>query len=119
MTEDLMVCDRRLQRLEKKILIEAGGTPSVVYEMKKQVDLFREKLEVWLNYFWDVAYWEIYGRKKDKNELKQITVIFQYTNNSAWTNSQMKIMFYDSTLCCLIITPSLTPNLKRCEMESP
>lgn len=39
-------CDLRLQGLEKKILIEAGETPAVVYEMKKQVDSFREKLEV-------------------------------------------------------------------------
>lgn len=36
----------RLQGLEKKILIEAGETPAVVYEMKKQIDSFREKLEV-------------------------------------------------------------------------
>lgn len=36
----------RLQSLEKKILIEAGETPAIVYEMKKQVDSFREKLEV-------------------------------------------------------------------------
>ncbi len=43
----LTVCDLRLQGLEKKILIEAGETPAVVYEMKKQVDSFREKLEVW------------------------------------------------------------------------
>lgn len=45
MTEDLTDRDR-LQGLEKKILIEAGETPAVVYEMKKQVDSFREKLEV-------------------------------------------------------------------------
>lgn len=36
----------RLQGLEKKILIEAGETPAVVYEMKRQVESFREKLEV-------------------------------------------------------------------------
>lgn len=36
----------RLQGLEKKMLIEAGETPAVVYEMKKQIDSFREKLEV-------------------------------------------------------------------------
>lgn len=41
-----MLCDLRLQGLEKKILIGAGETPAVVYEMKKQVDSFREKLEV-------------------------------------------------------------------------
>lgn len=43
----LNVWDLRLQGLEKKILIEAGETPAVVYEMKKQIDSFREKLEVW------------------------------------------------------------------------
>ena len=32
--------------MEKKILIEAGETPAVVYEMKRQVESFREKLEV-------------------------------------------------------------------------
>lgn len=42
----LNVWDLRLQGLEKKILIEAGETPAVVYEMKKQIDSFREKLEV-------------------------------------------------------------------------
>lgn len=46
----LMVCGCRLQGLEKKILSDAGETPTVVYEMKKQVDLFRQKLEVPLNH---------------------------------------------------------------------
>ncbi len=46
LNSSLFVCDFRLQGLEKKILIEAGETPAVVYEMKKQVDSFREKLEV-------------------------------------------------------------------------
>lgn len=41
-----VVCELRLQGLEKKLLIEAGETPAVVYEMKKQVDRFRDKLEV-------------------------------------------------------------------------
>ncbi|XP_029315174.1 high affinity cGMP-specific 3',5'-cyclic phosphodiesterase 9A [Cottoperca gobio] len=50
----------RLQGLEKKILIEAGETPAVVYEMKKQVDSFREKLESvehlsWLGLFKDLS----------------------------------------------------------------
>lgn len=38
--------DPRLQGLEKKIFFEASEAPAVVFEMKKQVDLFREKLEV-------------------------------------------------------------------------
>lgn len=47
----VMTCDLcRLQGLEKKILIQAGDTPAVVYEMKKQVDSFREKLEVRTKY---------------------------------------------------------------------
>ncbi|XP_075886963.1 high affinity cGMP-specific 3',5'-cyclic phosphodiesterase 9A [Nelusetta ayraudi] len=52
--------ERKLQSLEKKILIEAGETPAIVYEMKKQVDSFREKLESvehlsWLGLFKDLS----------------------------------------------------------------
>ncbi|KAG9349097.1 hypothetical protein JZ751_029417 [Albula glossodonta] len=36
-----------LQSLEKKILLEAGETPTIVYEIKNQVELFREKLEMY------------------------------------------------------------------------
>lgn len=36
----------RLQSLEKRILTEATETPAIVYEMKRQVESFREKLEV-------------------------------------------------------------------------
>ncbi|KAI3355925.1 hypothetical protein L3Q82_004473 [Scortum barcoo] len=36
---DLLSMEKRLQGLEKKILIEAGETPAVVYEMKKQPQL--------------------------------------------------------------------------------
>lgn len=46
MTHDLVTAILRLQGLEKKILTEAGETPAGVYEMKKQVDSFRKKLEV-------------------------------------------------------------------------
>uniref|UniRef100_A0A3Q3EAM4 Phosphodiesterase n=1 Tax=Labrus bergylta TaxID=56723 RepID=A0A3Q3EAM4_9LABR len=57
---DLSAMEKRLQGLEKKILIEAGETPAVVYEMKKQVDSFREKLESvehlsWLGLFKDLS----------------------------------------------------------------
>uniref|UniRef100_A0A672ZWH1 Phosphodiesterase n=1 Tax=Sphaeramia orbicularis TaxID=375764 RepID=A0A672ZWH1_9TELE len=57
---DLLSMEKRLQGLEKKILIEAGETPAVVYEMKKQVDSFREKLESvehlsWLGLFKDLS----------------------------------------------------------------
>ncbi|XP_061697479.1 high affinity cGMP-specific 3',5'-cyclic phosphodiesterase 9A [Syngnathoides biaculeatus] len=57
---DLSSMEKRLQCLEKKILIEAGNTPAVIYEMKKQVDLFREKLESvehlsWLGLFKDLS----------------------------------------------------------------
>ncbi|KAJ0005731.1 hypothetical protein NQD34_015625 [Periophthalmus magnuspinnatus] len=57
---DLLSMEKRLQGLEKKILIEGGETPAVVYEMKKQVDSFREKLESvehlsWLGLFKDLS----------------------------------------------------------------
>ncbi|KAG7463879.1 hypothetical protein MATL_G00181380 [Megalops atlanticus] len=57
---DLSSMEKRLQSLEKKILIEAGETPSIVYEMKNQVELFREKLESvehlsWLGLFKELS----------------------------------------------------------------
>ncbi|CAN9498070.1 unnamed protein product [Ophioblennius macclurei] len=57
---DLSSMEKRLQGLEKKILIEVGETPAVVYEMKKQVDSIREKLESvehlsWLGLFKDLS----------------------------------------------------------------
>ncbi|XP_054643102.1 high affinity cGMP-specific 3',5'-cyclic phosphodiesterase 9A isoform X2 [Dunckerocampus dactyliophorus] len=57
---DLSAMEKRLQGLEKKILIEAGDTPAVIYEMKKQVDSFRQKLESvehlsWLGLFKDLS----------------------------------------------------------------
>lgn len=42
---NVLICPR-LQGLEKKVLFAAGETPAVVLEMKKQVDCFRQKLEV-------------------------------------------------------------------------
>ncbi|CAL8240747.1 unnamed protein product [Merluccius merluccius] len=57
---DLSTMEKRLQGLEKKILTEVGETPAVVYEMKKQVDSFREKLESvehlsWLGLFKELS----------------------------------------------------------------
>ncbi|KAM9802504.1 high affinity cGMP-specific 3',5'-cyclic phosphodiesterase 9A isoform 3-T3 [Syngnathus typhle] len=57
---DLSSMEKRLKGLEKKILDEAGTTPAVIYEMKKQVDSFREKLESvehlsWLGLFKDLS----------------------------------------------------------------
>ncbi|KAK1902558.1 High affinity cGMP-specific 3'5'-cyclic phosphodiesterase 9A [Dissostichus eleginoides] len=57
---DLSSMEKRLQGLEKRILTEAGDAPAVVYEMKKQVDSFREKLESvehlsWLGLFKDLS----------------------------------------------------------------
>ncbi|XP_028664141.1 high affinity cGMP-specific 3',5'-cyclic phosphodiesterase 9A [Erpetoichthys calabaricus] len=57
---DLSSMEKRLQSLEKKILVEAGETPSIVYEMKSKVELFREKLEnvehlSWLGLFKDLS----------------------------------------------------------------
>ncbi|KAK1165913.1 high affinity cGMP-specific 3',5'-cyclic phosphodiesterase 9A-like isoform X1 [Acipenser oxyrinchus oxyrinchus] len=57
---DLSVMEKRLQSLEKKILGEAGETPSIVFEMKNQVESFREKLESvehlsWLGLFKELS----------------------------------------------------------------
>ena len=37
---------RRLSFLEKRVLVENGETPQQVEEMKRRVELFRERLEV-------------------------------------------------------------------------
>ncbi|XP_066544598.1 high affinity cGMP-specific 3',5'-cyclic phosphodiesterase 9A [Amia ocellicauda] len=57
---DLSSMEKRLQSLEKKILMESGETPSLVYEMKNQVESFREKLESvehlsWLGLFKELS----------------------------------------------------------------
>uniref|UniRef100_A0A8C7XTC1 Si:dkey-219c10.4 n=1 Tax=Oryzias sinensis TaxID=183150 RepID=A0A8C7XTC1_9TELE len=57
---DLSSIEKRLQCLERNILIYDDKTPSVVFEMKKQVDSFREKLEnvehlSWLGLFKDLS----------------------------------------------------------------
>lgn len=36
----------RLQSLEKRVYVESGDTPPIVYDMKHKVENFREKLEV-------------------------------------------------------------------------
>lgn len=72
-----MACDLRLQGLEKKILIEAGETPAVVYEMKKQVDSFREKLEVQTKYSGALKLLFKFGEKK----MELINMIIQWHNH--------------------------------------
>ncbi|XP_049341003.1 high affinity cGMP-specific 3',5'-cyclic phosphodiesterase 9A isoform X2 [Astyanax mexicanus] len=57
---DLSSMEKRLQSLEKKILTEASETPAIVYEMKRQVESFREKLESvehlsWLGLFKELS----------------------------------------------------------------
>ncbi|ROL52314.1 High affinity cGMP-specific 3',5'-cyclic phosphodiesterase 9A [Anabarilius grahami] len=57
---DLSSMEKRLQSLEKRILAEAVETPAIVYEMKRQVESFREKLESvehlsWLGLFKDMS----------------------------------------------------------------
>ncbi|KAG1937719.1 high affinity cGMP-specific 3',5'-cyclic phosphodiesterase 9A [Pimephales promelas] len=57
---DLSSMEKRLQSLEKLFLAEAAETPAIVYEMKRQVESFREKLESvehlsWLGLFKDMS----------------------------------------------------------------
>ncbi|XP_077584315.1 high affinity cGMP-specific 3',5'-cyclic phosphodiesterase 9A isoform X2 [Stigmatopora nigra] len=57
---DLSFMEKRLQGLEKKILIESTNTPAIISEIKEQVDAFREKLESvehlsWLGLFKDLS----------------------------------------------------------------
>ncbi|XP_067843228.1 high affinity cGMP-specific 3',5'-cyclic phosphodiesterase 9A isoform X2 [Heptranchias perlo] len=57
---DLSAMEKRLQELEKKILVESGEMPSIVYEMRNRVESFREKLESvehlsWLGLFKELS----------------------------------------------------------------
>ncbi|XP_056119207.1 high affinity cGMP-specific 3',5'-cyclic phosphodiesterase 9A [Rhinichthys klamathensis goyatoka] len=57
---DLSSMEKRLQSLEKLFLAEAAEIPAIVYEMKRQVESFREKLESvehlsWLGLFKDMS----------------------------------------------------------------
>ncbi|CAH1240608.1 PDE9A [Branchiostoma lanceolatum] len=57
---DVNGMERRLEDLERKILVESGETPPLVFEMRKKVECFREKLESvehlsWLGLFKDIS----------------------------------------------------------------
>ncbi|XP_077998066.1 high affinity cGMP-specific 3',5'-cyclic phosphodiesterase 9A-like [Glandiceps talaboti] len=57
---NLGAMEERLQHLEKKVVIEGGETPSIVYDLRNKVEQFREKLETvehlsWLGLFKDVV----------------------------------------------------------------
>ncbi|XP_020916920.1 high affinity cGMP-specific 3',5'-cyclic phosphodiesterase 9A [Exaiptasia diaphana] len=56
----LLALEERLEKLEEKILIENGETPSVVKDIKSKVDSFRDKLESlehlsWLGLFKEMS----------------------------------------------------------------
>uniref|UniRef100_A0A667YW52 Phosphodiesterase n=1 Tax=Myripristis murdjan TaxID=586833 RepID=A0A667YW52_9TELE len=61
---DLSSMEKRLQSLERKILFETGETPAVVFELKKQVDSFREKLESVEHLSWLGLFKELDGTHK-------------------------------------------------------
>ncbi|XP_072882852.1 high affinity cGMP-specific 3',5'-cyclic phosphodiesterase 9A [Hemitrygon akajei] len=82
---DLSAMEKRLQELEKKLQIESGPMPSIVYEMRSRVESFREKLESvehlsWLGLFKDLTEWTnkpspFYHKRslrKNKEECQQV-----------------------------------------------
>ncbi|XP_033097752.1 high affinity cGMP-specific 3',5'-cyclic phosphodiesterase 9A-like [Anneissia japonica] len=57
---DMTGLESRLQELEKKVKVENGDTPSVVYDLRNKVESFREKLEgvehlSWMGLFKDLV----------------------------------------------------------------
>ncbi|XP_014672164.1 PREDICTED: high affinity cGMP-specific 3',5'-cyclic phosphodiesterase 9A-like, partial [Priapulus caudatus] len=57
---DIDGLESRLQHLEKKMMLDGGETPSVVYDVRNKVEQFREKLEnvehlSWLGLFKDIS----------------------------------------------------------------
>ncbi|XP_033642540.1 high affinity cGMP-specific 3',5'-cyclic phosphodiesterase 9A-like [Asterias rubens] len=57
---DIQDVENRLEVLEKKIIVDSGETPGVVYELKHKVEHFKEKLESvehlsWLGLFKEVV----------------------------------------------------------------
>ncbi|XP_038076096.1 high affinity cGMP-specific 3',5'-cyclic phosphodiesterase 9A-like [Patiria miniata] len=57
---DIQDVENRLENLEKKIVVDSGETPGVVYELKHKVEYFKEKLESvehlsWLGLFKEVV----------------------------------------------------------------
>ncbi|XP_069791017.1 high affinity cGMP-specific 3',5'-cyclic phosphodiesterase 9A [Narcine bancroftii] len=82
---DLSAMEKRLQGLEKKILIESVEMPSIVYEMRNRVESFREKLESvehlsWLGLFKDLTegtnkpspFYHKCSLRKNKEECQQV-----------------------------------------------
>uniref|UniRef100_UPI00398EF818 high affinity cGMP-specific 3',5'-cyclic phosphodiesterase 9A n=1 Tax=Pristiophorus japonicus TaxID=55135 RepID=UPI00398EF818 len=82
---DLFAMEKRLQRLEKKILVESGEMPSIVYEMRNRVESFREKLESvehlsWLGLFKELTegtnkpspFYHKRSLRKTKEECQQV-----------------------------------------------
>ncbi|XP_022090063.1 high affinity cGMP-specific 3',5'-cyclic phosphodiesterase 9A-like isoform X2 [Acanthaster planci] len=57
---DIQDVENRLETLEKKIVVDSGETPTVVYELKHKVEHFKEKLESvehlsWMGLFKEVV----------------------------------------------------------------
>ncbi|KXJ21275.1 High affinity cGMP-specific 3',5'-cyclic phosphodiesterase 9A [Exaiptasia diaphana] len=64
----LLALEERLEKLEEKILIENGETPSVVKDIKSKVDSFRDKLESLEHLSWLGLFKEM-SRQWDEEEM--------------------------------------------------
>ncbi|XP_072435956.1 high affinity cGMP-specific 3',5'-cyclic phosphodiesterase 9A isoform X4 [Chiloscyllium punctatum] len=82
---DLLAMEKRLQTLEKKILVASTDMPSIMYEMRNRVESFREKLESvehlsWLGLFKELSngtnkpspFYHKRSLRKTKEECQQV-----------------------------------------------
>ncbi|XP_038645958.1 high affinity cGMP-specific 3',5'-cyclic phosphodiesterase 9A isoform X3 [Scyliorhinus canicula] len=82
---DLSAMEKRLQALEKKILVDSADMPSVMYEMRNRVESFRDKLESvehlsWLGLFKELTegtnkpspFYHKRSLRKTKEECQQV-----------------------------------------------
>ncbi|XP_043550133.1 high affinity cGMP-specific 3',5'-cyclic phosphodiesterase 9A [Chiloscyllium plagiosum] len=82
---DLSAMEKRLQTLEKKILVASTDMPSIMYEMRNRVESFREKLESvehlsWLGLFKELSngtnkpspFYHKRSLRKTKEECQQV-----------------------------------------------
>ncbi|XP_072035357.1 high affinity cGMP-specific 3',5'-cyclic phosphodiesterase 9A-like isoform X2 [Amphiura filiformis] len=86
---DVNEMESRLEMLEKKVMVDSGETPSVVYELRNKVEDFRQKLESvehlsWLGLFKDFAVGSqssnlpFYKRKLKKTDVEQRRVLEKF-----------------------------------------
>ncbi|XP_072326751.1 high affinity cGMP-specific 3',5'-cyclic phosphodiesterase 9A isoform X2 [Scyliorhinus torazame] len=100
---DLSAMEKRLQALEKKILVDSADMPSVMYEMRNRVESFRDKLESvehlsWLGLFKELTegtnkpspFYHKRSLRKTKEECQQ--VMENYLHMRQWEDAEIMVL---------------------------